>query len=101
MCGLPVLYIDSGGVSEYAKNFGIDYTIDDFQTKLETLVENYDIYSKKLINYPFTSNRMCEEYEMLFKQIFENHMKTNNSSFIFSFQDLFKNKEFYKKSSNK
>ncbi len=98
LCGLPVLYIDSGGVSEYAKNFGLDYTIDDFQTKLENLVENYDIYSKKLNNYPFTSNRMCEEYEMLFKQIFENHMKTNNSSFLFFlFKIYLKIKNFIKK----
>ena len=39
-CGLPLLFINSGGIVEYCKNYGIQFNgLDDFETSLNELVK--------------------------------------------------------------
>ena len=33
-CGLPILYIDSGGIPEYCENYGLKFTENNFETIL-------------------------------------------------------------------
>ena len=72
MCGLPVLYIDSGGIPEYCKNYGLNYEIDNLEDKLIELTKNYDLYQSRLTNYPFTGEEMCNNYLKLFKDLIAN-----------------------------
>jgi len=69
MCGLPVLYIDSGGITEYCKNYGLNYEIENLGDKLIELTKNYDLYQSRLTNYPFTGEEMCKNYLQLFKDL--------------------------------
>ena len=61
-CGLPVMYIDSGGIPEYCKNIGLSFLENNFEEKLEHMIKNYDLFLNKLNNYPFNSEKMCNEF---------------------------------------
>ena len=69
MCGLPVLYVDSGGIPEYCKNYGLNYQIENLGDKLIELTKNYDLYQSRLTDYPFTGEEMCKNYLQLFKDL--------------------------------
>ena len=48
-CGLPVLYLDSGGNKEIVKDGGIAFNdINNIINKLDILVSNYDTYNKNI-----------------------------------------------------
>ena len=76
-CGLPILYLDSGGIPEYCNGFGISF-INDFENKLEEIIDSYDTLKEKLKNYPFNSNKMCEEYLDLFQNLLETNDNLSN-----------------------
>ena len=80
-CGLPIMFIDSGGVSEYCKDFGIEYNLDNFEQKLQEIINDFYIYQKKMINYPHTSTKMCTEYLELFNSLVKNNTLSTKNSF--------------------
>tara|TARA_X000000368_G_C23054582_1_gene723252 strand:+ start:2188 stop:3291 length:1104 start_codon:yes stop_codon:yes gene_type:complete len=69
-CGLPILYIQSGGIPEYCEGFGIGFT-DDFEEKLEKIIKEYDEHKLNMKNYPFNADLMCKEYLDLFVNLLE------------------------------
>ena len=72
-CGLPVLYINSGGIPEYCNNYGIMFNNkEDFEEKLLNLIENYSTFSKKLESYHFSASKMSLDYLNLFERMYEN-----------------------------
>ena len=68
-CGLPVMYIDSGGIPEYCKDYGISFNESNFTEKLKYLINNYEIYRSNLKNYAFSSDIMCGEFDSLFNKL--------------------------------
>jgi len=70
MCGLPILYINSGALPEYCSEYGIEFNEHNLEEKLFEMYENYHQYLKKIENYKFTSNRMGERYLGLFRDIY-------------------------------
>ena len=68
-CGLPVMYIDSGGIPEYCKDYGISFNESNFTEKLKYLINNYEIYRSNLKNYAFSSDTMCGEFDLLFNNL--------------------------------
>ena len=78
-CGLPILYLESGGIPEYCKGYGVGF-IDDFESKLDEIIEKYSNLKIKLKKYPFNADNMCREYMLLF----ENLLKDNLDSKIIS-----------------
>ena len=93
LCGLPVLYKESGGVPEYAKEFGESFN-DDFSEKLKLIIENYSYYQNKMSKYPFVSESMCDEYYKLFENLVKNNRKNESvrPNFLNSFLFRFKHK---------
>jgi len=75
-CGLPILYIESGGIPEYCDGFGIGFT-HDFEAKLEKIITEYDKYRQNMKSYPFNSEIMCKEYLDLFNEL----LKSKDYSF--------------------
>ena len=65
-CGLPLLYIDSGGIPEYCNGFGIIFNEDNFEKELREIMESYDTYVGKMEKYPFSSEKMSRDFEDLF-----------------------------------
>lgn len=88
-CGLPILYLNSGGTPEYCNDYGIEFNITNLEEKLDEIINNYKNYSEKMIDYSFNSERMCNEYFKLFtdlindrEQVLENRKLKNKSNTI-------------------
>lgn len=63
MCGLPLLYINSGALPEYCNGYGEMFNDrSGFEGALDKLVENYDVYSTKLQEYECSYEKVCSDY---------------------------------------
>lgn len=71
LCGLPLLYIDSGSIPEYAQGFGICFTPENFQEKLDEMLESYEQWADRMVDYPHTSDHTCTAYHRLFTDLLE------------------------------
>jgi hypothetical protein len=72
LCGLPILYLDSGGTPEYCNGYGVAYQgIHDLEIQLEKIIQNKKQYQDELKKYPFNSEKMNKEYLELFNHLVE------------------------------
>lgn len=71
LCGLPLLYIESGALPEYCNGFGISFNTDNFELNLKKMIRTYDHWGEKMSSYPHTSEKMCSEYYSLFMNLFD------------------------------
>jgi hypothetical protein len=72
MCGLPLIFRNSGALPEYCRGFGVMFEgPDDFLEKMRQLISGYDTYFKALGSYPHNSEKMCSEYMGLFESLLE------------------------------
>ena len=75
-CGLPLMFINSGGIPEYSSKFGVRFESKlDFLEKLDHLYENYELYLDKMKDYPNNANSMSEEYLKIFEYLYQNKNK--------------------------
>ena len=75
-CGLPILYLNSGGIPEYCEGFGIMFNNkNDFEEVLKKSVQKYDTLSKKMNAYPHDSKTMSKDFLNLFESMLENKQK--------------------------
>jgi len=65
MCGLPLLYRESGALPEYCKGFGVPFTEGDFEQKFREMIHTYDHWADRMREYPYTSGYMSEQYYQL------------------------------------
>ena len=75
LCGLPLLYMDSGSMSEYCTGYGIVYSVDNLAEKLEEMVNDYAQWQERMATFPHTAERMCKNYEYLFQKLLEQRHK--------------------------
>lgn len=68
-CGLPILYINSGGIPEYCKNFGVMYEFENFEEKLVYVIDNFQELEKNMKSYPYNSDKMSQDYLELFESL--------------------------------
>ena len=73
--GLPVLYIESGGIPEFCKDFGVGFKKNNFLEKFNYLIDNYDHYYKKIEMFPYNAENMSKEYENLFESLINDNSK--------------------------
>ncbi len=78
-CGLPILYINSGGIPEYCKGFGLDFDHSNFRSQLVSIVDNYESIQKNMANYPHNAEIMSEEYESLMLNIYNQRKKISQN----------------------
>ena len=69
MCGLPLLYIESGSMAEYCSGFGIGFTPDTFEEKLAAMIASRAAWAARMADFPHTSERMCAAYHALFQAL--------------------------------
>jgi hypothetical protein len=87
LCGLPLLYINSGALPEYCNGFGIEFTPENFQSKLLEMYENYEHWFNQMSKYKNTSLVMTSDFYELFLKLQENsgsfmHTEQKNTSTI-------------------
>ena len=74
MCGLPLLYRESGALPEYCTGFGEAFCgPEDFEDALSRMLENYSEWRSQLTDYPYTAERMANGYCDLLEGLVERH----------------------------
>ncbi len=69
MCGLPILYLDNGALTEYCTGFGVSFRPWTFEAGLMFLRDNFARHRARMSEYPNTAERMCGEYIALFQDL--------------------------------
>lgn len=62
LCGLPILYINSGALPEYCRGFGVEFNENNFEEKLEQIRTDYHILVENLKKYSNTGTKMAAAY---------------------------------------
>jgi glycosyltransferase involved in cell wall biosynthesis len=93
-CGLPILYLNSGGIPEFCKGFGMPFEKSDFFHKLEKIRSDYSKYSQNMKNYPFNSEKMSEEYYFSILKMLKDAKYMNDIS-VFKDNRLVTSKNLY------
>ena len=93
LCGLPILYLNSGGIPEYCEGFGVSYNnLDEFEDKLKIVISEKEKYINNLESYQFDSENMNKEYLDLFESLVvkkkENLKNLKTSKKVFIYLDL-------------
>jgi glycosyltransferase involved in cell wall biosynthesis len=68
-CGLPVLFLRSGGTPEYCEPYGIGFSPIDFEEKLLEAIGRYDELRGRVLGRDYPAQAMAEEYLNLFERI--------------------------------
>lgn len=80
LCGLPVLYLNSGGIPEYCHGYGVSYeNLEELEEKLEIIINEKEKYINNLKSYQFDSENMNKDYLELFKSLVSNKKEITNS----------------------
>ncbi len=69
LCGLPLLYSESGALPEYCTGFGVGFTPDTFETALQELLADYPGLHAAMASYNNTADRMCAQYITRFEDL--------------------------------
>lgn len=69
LCGLPLLYRNSGALPEYCNEYGVMFDLNNFQEKLLEIIANYDFWVDRIKNYPYSADKMCRLYYKLFIEL--------------------------------
>ncbi|MBF0296052.1 MAG: hypothetical protein HQL96_12750 [Magnetococcales bacterium] len=72
LCGLPLLYPDSGSMPEYAAGFGLEYTSDTLAATLTRMLDEFPAWQERIRAFPHTAERMCQNYTALFAALLAN-----------------------------
>jgi len=75
LCGLPILFKDSGATSEYCKDYGISYKIDSFTKSLDSIKKDYDNFVLKLDEYPYDFLSAANYINQLFNEAHHNKLE--------------------------
>jgi len=86
LCGLPLLFRNSGALPEYCGEFGVMFeSTSDFKDKLTDMINNYEYYFNKIEQYSNTAENMCSEYEKLFLELLNARIKFNKSTRVLKY----------------
>ena len=67
LCGLPVFYRDSGCLPEYCDGYGIKFTYETLEERLESIHGIYDSYANAAKKFSLNSEVMSKSYINLFE----------------------------------
>ncbi len=73
LCGLPILYRNSGALPEYCEGYGVMFDSADFEEKLWEIRAKYDFLVGAMESYPYTAEEMCKDYYDLFLKLLDQH----------------------------
>lgn len=79
-CGLPILFVKSGGTTEYCQNYGLEFSAENIEEKIKNIWENYSEYQKKVKSYKYNSDDMCQQYLKIIQDTAININKINTSN---------------------
>lgn len=71
LCGLPLLYRESGCLPEYCGGYGISFSEANFEDALDDFIRHYADLVPRMRAYPHTAARTCGEYLKLFEDLLD------------------------------
>lgn len=71
LCGLPILYINSGALPEYCAPYGLEFNANNLEQKLNEMRIRYSEFIVALKSYPYTASKMAKEYLAFIKRLYE------------------------------
>ena len=71
MCGLPVLYVKSGALVEYCKDFGVEFSKNSIKEKIELISSEYTFLTEKLNEYPYDFESSATEILHVFEEAYK------------------------------
>jgi hypothetical protein len=71
LCGLPIMYINSGALREYCEGYGLEFDKNNFEDKLLEIKGNYKIYLEKVLKYNRTARKMLDNYYDFLIEMYE------------------------------
>ncbi len=72
LCGLPILYRNSGCMPEYCDGYGLKYQgVEDIEFALKQLFHHYDDYLLKIKSYPHHAHKMSDAWCGYFEDIYK------------------------------
>ncbi|MCR4378629.1 MAG: hypothetical protein NUV50_11130 [Rhodospirillales bacterium] len=70
LCGLPIIFRNSGALPEYCAGYGLSFEgVDDIEQTIKTMRKEYNQWYKSLDSYHFTERKMVDEYQKLFDDL--------------------------------
>ncbi len=83
LCGLPIIYRESGALPEYCNNFGISFKNTDYLPAIQKMLVEYKKYKEKIFYYPHESIKMTSNYLNLFSYLVLNRKEIVSKRNIF------------------
>ena len=75
MCGLPILYRNSGCFPEYCNGYGISFdNVDDFENKLLKMMREYDHFRIKNKKLDRGQDKTINNYISLFQKLLKDRL---------------------------
>jgi hypothetical protein len=72
--GLPLLYLESGALPEYCRNYGIPFQgARDLTHSINLLIAHYPTLMRGIRHYPHTADKMSQSYLHLFTKLLDNN----------------------------
>lgn len=69
LCGLPILFRESGALPEYCEGFGLSFVPETFEGTLEQMLVEYREWQLRMAAYPHVASRVTDSYIALFDQL--------------------------------
>jgi glycosyltransferase involved in cell wall biosynthesis len=70
-CGLPLLYLNSGGLTEYCNGYGVMFSETEFEAGLETMLATYRTWLEKIKSFPFDMDKTVAGYIDLMRTLLQ------------------------------
>ena len=89
LCGLPIMYVESGALPEYCSDYGVAFEKETFLNSLKSLKDDYPNLIDKLKNYPYSFSYAAQQYEKVFNNVINNRDKLINERINISKMEVF------------
>ncbi len=67
-CGLPSIYLNSGGNTELAKDYGVAYS-GNWKADIEKVKDGYLRYTQELAKFPYSIEKVADKYIEVFQNV--------------------------------
>lgn len=68
-CGLPVLHLNHGSLPEYCEQYGVTFSLSDFEEKLEKFRKEYPNLRDNVLHCSYSAQKMSNEYVQLIEHL--------------------------------
>ena len=82
LCGLPLIYRDSGCLPEYCENYGIPFNENNLEEVILKFMKNYKILQDKILHYPILQKNFKGIYKTIRRINFKKKQLVKNRKFL-------------------